>query len=51
MPPAFTPGVVLQDGLTVTQDLHATLADMIGMMNQGIATLPDLRGKKAAAAA
>lgn len=50
LPPAYKPGVVLQDGLSVTAELRDTMADMIRQMNKGIVTLPDLRGGKKSAA-
>jgi hypothetical protein len=47
VPLKWRPGLFLQDGLTFTQELRDTLAEMIETMNKGIATLPDLRKPKA----
>lgn len=43
MPPQpWRAGWVLQDRSPVTEQLHATLTDMVGQMNKAISTLRDL---------
>ncbi|GFR47682.1 hypothetical protein Agub_g9430 [Astrephomene gubernaculifera] len=56
LPPEWTEGIVLQDGLPVTRELHDTVVDMLKRMNEAVAQLPDLteavkKQKEAAAAA
>ncbi|KXZ54330.1 hypothetical protein GPECTOR_5g413 [Gonium pectorale] len=56
MPPDWYDGIVLQDGLPVTKELHDTVVDMLRRMNEAVAQLPDLtenvkKQKEAAAAA
>lgn len=43
LPPPFEEGWTLQDGVVVTRDMHATLTDMLTLMNTAVARLPDLR--------
>ncbi|PNW78775.1 hypothetical protein CHLRE_09g389763v5 [Chlamydomonas reinhardtii] len=42
MPPEWSEGITLQDGLGVTKELHGTVVDMISRMNEAIKQLPDL---------
>ncbi|KAG2437347.1 hypothetical protein HXX76_006002 [Chlamydomonas incerta] len=42
MPPEWSEGITLQDGLGVTKELHGTVVDMISRMNEAIKVLPDL---------
>ncbi len=51
LPPPWHDNVRLQDGVPVSRQMQDTLAHMIGLMNNGSATLPDLRDSKGAAGA
>ena len=45
LPPPWRAGLVLQDGLVVSQSLHASLTTMLATMNKAIDTLADLSYK------